>query len=301
MSIAVPAQVGMREAFAETMTELLREDPRVALLLADISTSSFEEAARDAPGRVINLGIREQLLVDAAAGMALSGMRPVAHTFASFLVERPFEQIKLGFNHQDVGGVLVSAGASYDYSASGRTHQAPGDVALIDTLGDWTVHVPGHPDELRTLLRTAVRGEGRVYLRTSTQQNARAHPVGAWQHVRQGEEATVIAVGPMLDPVLQATQGLDVGVMYASTVRPLDAASLRAQLRSPRLVVVEPYAEGTSAHLLTKALSDRPMRILSVGVPRTEFRHYGMPEEHARGRGLHPAGIRQRILGFLAG
>ena len=108
-----------------------------------------------------------------AGGLALAGLRPVAHTFAPFLVERPFEQVKLDLGHQEAGAVLVSAGGSYDYPAYGLTHLAPGDVALLDTLPGWTVHVPGHPDEAEQLLRTAIAGSGKVYLRLSLQANAR--------------------------------------------------------------------------------------------------------------------------------
>src|SRR5215471_3966127 len=154
----------MRERFATTATELLDTDPRLALVLADISTAQFAPAARRHPDRVINVGIREQLLISVAGGLSLAGMRPVAHTFASFLVERPFEQIKLDLVHQGAGAVLVSSGASYDYASSGRTHQSPGDVALLDTLPGWTVHVPGHPDEAERMLRDAAIGNGLVYL-----------------------------------------------------------------------------------------------------------------------------------------
>lgn len=137
----------MRERFVSTMSRLLDEDPRLAVVLAVIGHESFREVERRHPHRVIDVGIREQLLVGAGGGIALTGMRPIVHTFASFLVERPFEQVKLDFGHQGVGGVLVSAGGSYDWPAGGFTHMSPGDVALLDTLDGWTVHVPGHPDE----------------------------------------------------------------------------------------------------------------------------------------------------------
>ena len=160
--------LAMRERFARTTVELVEQDLSVAVVLAEISVSYFEKAMADHPDRVINVGIREQLAVSVGAGLALSGLRPIVHTIAPFLVERSFEQIKLGFNHQDVGGVLVSVGASYDISGGGRTHQSPGDVALLDTLPDWTIHVPGHEDEVEALLRDAVQGEGRAYVRLTT-------------------------------------------------------------------------------------------------------------------------------------
>ena len=123
-----------RRTFARTAATLVDEDLSVALVYAEISGQFFGDVERRHPERVINVGIREQLLVSTGAGLALTGMRPIVHTFASFLVERAFEQIKLDFNHQDVGGVLVGSGGSFDISGGGRTHQAPGDVALIDTL-----------------------------------------------------------------------------------------------------------------------------------------------------------------------
>ena len=104
----------MRNRFASVTNELLDTNERVAIVLADISGDKFKEAQEKHPFRRINVGIREQLLVNVGAGMALAGMRPIVHTFAPFLVERAFEQVKLGFAHQGVGGVLVSIGGSYD-------------------------------------------------------------------------------------------------------------------------------------------------------------------------------------------
>jgi transketolase len=292
----------MRERFERVTSELLDSDPRVAVVLAAIGASAFEPARIRHPERVINLGIREQLMIGVTGGLALAGLRPVAHTFAPFLVERPFEQIKLDIVHQGVGAVLVSAGGSYDYPAYGRTHLAPGDVALLDTLPGWTIHVPGHPDEADRLLRDAVAGTGAVYVRLSLPANAAPFPVrpGEFAVLRTGSAGTVIAVGPVADAVLAATAGLDVTVLYAATIRPFDAVTLRATLGRPDVVVVEPYLAGTSVRFVAEALADLPHRTLGLGVGRAELRRYGTVADHEVANGLDPASLRERIGGFLA-
>lgn len=290
-----------RQTFAATAAGLVDSDLSVALVYAEISGQYFRELEQRHPDRVVNVGIREQLLVNVGAGMALTGMRPIVHTFGSFLVERAFEQVKLGFGHQDVGGVLVGSGGSYDMSSAGRTHQSPGDVALMETLPDWTIHVPGHADEVEASLRQAVAGSGRDYVRVSAKQNAQAFPVtpGRFHPVRNGAGATIVAVGPMLAPTLEAVTGLDVTVLYANTVRPFDARGVRAALGSPDVVLVEPYLSGTSARCVAEALVDVPHRLLALGVPRTELRRYGRPAEHAAAHGLDAAGIRRALDAFL--
>ncbi|MFE6895413.1 transketolase family protein [Streptomyces sp. NPDC057717] len=297
----------MRDRFAPVVSQLLDEDPRVAVVLAEIGRDRFVEAERRHPDRVINVGIREQLLIGTGAGLALTGLRPVMHTFASFLVERPFEQVKLDLGHQDVGGVLVSAAASFDWPSGGFTHMAPGDVALLDTLDGWTVQVPGHPDEAETLLRHAVgAGDDRVYVRLSVQSNREALAVDGERFltVREGRSGVVVAVGPMLDAVLAATEGLDVTVLYATTVRPFDAGALRraaGAADAADVVIVEPYLAGTSTAAANDALADLPHRVLGLGVGRRELRRYGQIEEHVAAHGLDLASLRDRISGFLGG
>lgn len=291
----------MRDRFARVTSHLLDEDPRLAVVMADIGGAGLVQAKRRHPDRIINVGIREQLMISVASGLALSGMRPIAHSYTPFLIERPFEQVKLDLAHQGVGAILVSVGASYDASDSGRTHQAPEDVALLSTLPDWRIHVPGHPDEAELLLRDAIAGDGNVYIRLAAQANAAPMPteIGRFHIVRRGSQATVIVVGPMLDRTVEATSDLDVTVLYATTVRPFDAETLRAELPAPTVVLVEPYLQGTSAIWVSEALRDRPHRLLSIGVRRMENRHYGTPEEHDEAHCLDVASLRLRIGQFL--
>lgn len=187
-----------------------------------------------------------------------------------------------------------------DWPGGGYTHHAPGDVALLDTLDGWTVHVPGHSDEVEAFLRAAAATDDRVYVRLSTKENSRAHARsgGGFEVLRRGSGPTVVAVGPMLDPVLEATAGLEVTVLYAATVRPFDAAALRAALAEPAVVLVEPYLRGTSASAVNEALSDVPHRLLALGVPRHTARIYGEPADHDVAYGLDPAGLRAQIAAF---
>ncbi len=201
--------------------------------------------------------------------------------------------------------MLVSAGASFDWPTGGHTHMAPGDVALLDTLDGWTVHVPGHPDEAETLLRHAVAaGDDKVYVRLSLQSNTEGRPVDGQRFLtaREGRAGVVVAVGPMLDAVLAATEGLDVTVLYATTVRPFDADALRRATATAGtdVVLVEPYLAGTSTAAANDVLADVPHRVLGLGVGRAELRRYGQFEEHLAAHGLDARSLRERITRFTA-
>ena len=295
-----------RQRFYAVTAKLLDEDPRVALVLADIGVGYLDAYGvfQNHPRRVINVGIREALMVGATADMALEGFRTIAHSYTPFLIQRAFEQVKLDFGHQGVGGILVSIGASHDWTEGGRTHQAPEDVAMIGALPDWTIHVPGHPDEVEALLRAAVARDDAVYIRLSDAANDSAvansdRPLTTIR--RGGEEApTILAVGPMLRPVLDATADLNATLLYTHTPHPLAAEALRDAVgRATDVVLVEPYLEGTSAGAVTAALSGRAIRLLSIGVKPVELRRYGAPEEHNRAHGIDAAGIRARLAAFF--
>jgi len=284
--------MSMRGRFYALAGEALEDDTRVALVTAEIGVGELPEHPRH-----FNVGIREQLMIGVAAGLALEGMRPVAHSYTPFLVERPYEQVKLDLGHQDLGAILVSTGASYDAARGGRTHQAPEDVSIMAALPGWTIHVPGHPDELERAFRQALRTDERVYIRMSEEEN-HAPVNGEGLTVLRAGSPLVIAVGPTLGQVLAATADLDVGVAYVSTVRPFPREALRAAANGD-VVLVEPYLAGTSTAEVAAALVDRPTRIFSIGVPLTEFRHYGTPSEHRAAHGLDAAGIRTSIDRFL--
>ena len=110
----------------------------------------------------------------------------------------------------------------------------------------------------------------------------------------------MLAVGPLADPVLDATLGLDVTVLYAATIRPLDMATLRGTLGEAAVVLASRTWPDVGAGR-ADALRDIPHRILGLGVGRAELRRYGTAAEHQAAHGLDARSLRESITGFLGG
>ena len=293
----------MRDRFLAVARDVLLTDANAVMVLAAISAASFraDPALRDHQDRIVDVGIREQAMVGVAGGLALEGFRPIVMTYAPFLVERPFEQVKLSLTHQGVHATLVSVGGSWDASGAGRTHQAPEDVALMSTLPGWTIHVPGHPDEAESAIRSAHGSGTSHYIRLTGDQNqAGVASSDRIVTMRRGSDAasTVLAVGPMLDDVMAATEGLDMTVLYTSVPSPIDQRTLSASVIGNHIVVVEPYLAGTSVGRVAGALSDRPMMIDAIGIRDPELMAYGTPGELRSSHGLDAAGIRHALEGL---
>jgi transketolase len=290
----------MREQAMATAVDLFERDERVAIVMADISLDYLRPAVEHDPRRAINAGIMEQSAVGIAAGFALEGFHPIVHTLAPFLTERPLEQIKLDFGYQGLGGTFISAGAAYDYGESGGTHHAAGDIQALGSIPGLEVLVPGSAAETDALLRASYANGRPTYLRTSVVENR--EPIepapGGLTVVTRGKGLTVIAAGPFLSRALDALDGIDATVLYATTLVPLDADTL-AREASSKIVLVEQAYEGTSAAQVAAALSHRPTQLLSIGVPRRFIERYGTSAEHDAALGLDVRGIREQILGWL--
>ena len=293
--------IAMRAQAIDTVAELFDHNPRVAVVLAEISVDRFEPVLAHDPTRAVNVGIMEQTMVGVAAGYALEGFHPVIHTITPFVAERALEQLKLDFGNQELGVLVIGAGGSYDYGSEGTTHHSPGDVQALLTIPATQVLVPGAAAEADRLIRDTYTNDRVTYLRTQIVANREGRPVelGRLLVERRGSRATVIAVGPMLDRTLEATAGMDVTVLYATTLNPFDADTLGRELAGDDVVVVEPFFAGTLAAPVSQALRDRPIRLHFVGVPRAVIRDYGTPQQLDHVLGLDASGIRRQIASAI--
>jgi transketolase len=291
----------VRRQFVRTTEALLGADPRLVVLLGDIGVFGFRKAIQAYPDRVVNIGILEAGTTSFAAGLAKEGMIPVFHTIAPFLVERSYEQLKVDFCYQQLGGNFVSVGASYDYAGLGCTHHCPGDVPSLRNLPGMEIVVPGTAAEFDALFREAYADGRPTYFRLSETANEESRRVvfGKAEVVRRGERATVVAVGPLLDRVLAAARPFDVTVLYYTTVAPFDSLTLQQNLSGSKLLLVEPNYSGALAVDVLEALEDVSFELRCHGVPRRFLTGYGSAEEHDRAIGLTAEGIRAKLARLL--
>jgi transketolase len=164
------------------------------------------------------------------------------------------------------------------------------------------VLIPGHGDEVDALLRATYANDAPTYLRASVTTNAEGRDVapGRIDVVRRGERATILAFGPMLDRTIEAAEGLDVTILYATSLRPFDADGLAAIVGDRPLVVsVEPFYEGSAAPILTEALRHVPTRFVSVGVPRRFIHGYGSPADLDADLDLDVPALRARLVAAI--
>lgn len=293
--------MNMRAQLPKTLETLLAENEKLVVLLGDIGVFAMRQAFEKFPTRVYNIGILEQSTVSAAAGLALSGLLPVVHTIAPFLVERSVEQLKDDFGYQKLGGNFISVGASYDYASFGCTHHCPGDVGILQNIPGMEIVLPGTAAEFDALFKESYDNGRPTYFRLSASENGESRAVhfGKALAVQTGTRATVIAVGPMLQAALEACRGVDVTLLYYTTVAPFDAETLKNNCPSGKVLLCEPYYEGTLSREVSRALSRRPVSMATVGVPREFLTHYGTAAEHDSASGLSAAAIKTKLESLL--
>lgn len=296
-------KMNMRAQFVKTMTDLITEDPQAVLLLGDIGVHGFRHLLQNHKDRAYNIGILEQATIGLAAGMAMNDLIPVFHTIAPFIVERAYEQLKVDFGYQNLNGSFVSVGASYDYAGLGCTHHCPADIGVLKLIPNMSIICPGTATEFDALFKEGFRKVGPKYFRLSEVQNEQSHDVrlGQANVVQQGSAGLVIAVGPMLSKVMQACAGLDVSIVYYTSIAPFDGEVLK-QLINPtgRIVVCEPYySEGGLAVNILQVLEGEKIAIKTIGVPSVFSTNYGTAKEHDTHHGLDVESMRKTIHQFL--
>ena len=158
----------MRNRFGKIISELADENDKIVILVGDIGYRVFDDFRDKYPERFINMGICEQSMIGAASGMALEGLQPWVYTITPFLIERPFEQIKLDIDHQNVNVNLIGYA---DYPTLGPTHMEINDKKIMELFKNIESFFPSDGDETEKMTIKANQINGPTFISLKSDPN----------------------------------------------------------------------------------------------------------------------------------
>ncbi len=302
-------EVSVREAYGKTLLELGMENPDIVALDADLSRSTMTRFfAREFPDRFFDCGIAEQNMVGIAAGLAAAGKIPFASTFAVFAPGRCFDQIRMSIAQPQLNVKLVTSHGGISVGEDGTSHQSIEDLALIGSLPGFTVIVPADAIETAQAVKAAADSYGPFYIRLCRPKIPLVYDedyrfnLGKAVTMRQGGDATVIAIGLMVKEALEAAQNLEQEGIYCrvlnmSTLKPIDeAAVLKAAAETGAIVTAEEHLEhGGLGSVVAQVLArNQPVPMEFVAIKDT-YAKSGKPAELLERYGLTAEGIEQAV------
>lgn len=228
----------MRNAFAQAMSELAEERKDVVLLSGDIGNRMFDKFKEIAPSRFLNCGIAEANMMSVAAGMGLSGLRPVVYTITPFTTTRCLEQIRIGVAYHESPVVIVGTGSGLSYAELGATHHSLEDIAIMRTIPQMQVCTPTDAVELVAQLKDALNSDKPTYMRIGKKgepilfNSLHNLGIGKANSLTKGSDVLVLAIGPITSNAIQASKILkkerawEIEIATMGTIEPLDESFL---------------------------------------------------------------------------
>ena len=273
--------IANRIAYGETLIELMKENPNIVVLDADAgnSTSAFPVKAAF-PDRYISLGIAEQNMLGYAAGLATCGKIAFAASFAVFTSMRAVEQFRQTACLQNLNVKIAGTHAGLETGPDGSTHQSVEDVAIIRSIPNVRLLVPGSPNASRKLTRLAAALEGPVYLRFSKDPAPELYPepdefpLGGSKELSSGNDAAIMAYGNMVPVALEAARTLEntgkkVRVLDMYSIKPIDEeAILKAARETKGIITVEDHniIGGLGGAVSEVLCSRQPAKVIRLGL-----------------------------------
>ncbi|HEX9779598.1 MAG TPA: transketolase C-terminal domain-containing protein [bacterium] len=307
------ADKATRDGFGEGLLELGRRDPRIVALSGDLEDSAraiwFK---KEFPDRFFSVGIAEQDMVGAAAGLAMAGKIPFACSFSQFVSGKALEQMRVMVCYQRLDVKIVGSHGGLSVGADGATAEALEEVTHMRALPHMTVIVPCDAVEARKAAVASADYPGPVYLRLgrapvpAVTEESDAFTVGEARLMRPGTDVAIVACGVMVAHALRAAEalakdGVDARVINLHTIKPLDERALTAAAAETGAIVTaeEHTVLGGLGGAVAELLAQRhpvPMRMVGI---QDRFGTSGDPAQLLKAFGLMPEDIVSAVRDVL--
>ena len=302
-------KIATREAYGKALVKLGKINDDVVVLDADLSKSTkTNDFYKAYPDRFFNRGIAEHNLVGAACGFAATGKIPFASTFAMFATGRAFEIIRNSACYPNLNVKICATHAGITVGEDGGSHQSVEDISLMRSIPNMTVLVPADGVEAEKMIFAAAEYNGPMYVRlgrsavpTLFDENYNFE-IGKGVVLREGDDATIIACGMMVNEALIAAdmlkeENINVRVINMSTIKPIDTELIiKAAKETKAIVTAEEHSiiGGVGSAVSEVVSENHPVKVKKVGLNDC-FGESGTPGELLEKYGLTAKNIVAKV------
>jgi transketolase len=276
--------VATREAYGQALVELGRANPNVVALDADLAKSTFAaKFGKEFPDRFFTIGIAEANMVGMAGGLALTGKIPFASSFAVFLMDKGYDQLRMSVAYPRVNAKFVGSHGGISIGEDGPSQMAVEDIALACGLAGFVVLIPSDEFCARALVHRMAEWNGPCYMRTGRPKAPILYTasdqfeIGKAKRHGDGRDVAIIACGLEVGYALQAqaqleAEGISARVLDMHTIKPLDDEAVATAAREcGAIVTAEEHLldGGLGAQVAKSAAASHPVPMEFVGVQNT--------------------------------
>lgn len=272
----------MRMVFAQTLTELARQDKDICIVTPDMGYSILDCFEKEFPDRFFNVGIAEQNAVSVAAGLALSGKKPYVYSIIPFVTMRCFEQIRVDVAYMNTNVKLVGVGAGFEYGSAGYTHQGVEDLSVMRCLPNMIVCGAGDNREMEEIVKQSAQIKTPMYMRIGRHNRGILNrcdtiTVGKASVLEKGEDIALIAVSNMLPSAVDYAETLKKNgrkpyIISMHTVKPIDKDLMLDLINKG--VEINTFEE----HTIVGGLGSAVAEIIAESGKGVKFKRFGIPD-----------------------
>ena len=299
-----------RDSYGEALVELGKENEKVVVLDADVSTATKTiKFAKESPKRFFDIGIAEADMIGTSAGMATCGKIPYASTFAVFATGRAYDQIRSSVCYPNLNVKICATHAGVTVGADGATHQMLEDLSLMRVLPNMKVFCPSDDAQTKWIIKEISKIEGPCYVRLCRLATPKIYndnekfEIGKMIQLGDGTSATIFATGVTVSEALKAQKvlkenGIDIRVIDVHTIKPLDEDMiLKCAKETERLISIEDHSVlGGLGSSIAEVLTEKyPTTLERMGV-NDKFGKSGTAEELLNYFGIDAKAIIAKFL-----
>lgn len=305
----------MRNAAINKLTEIAENDHRICLMTGDLGYGVLDAYSTKCPERFFNIGISEQFMASAAAGMAMSGKIVFTYSIGNFSTLRCIEQIRNDICYHNANVKILSVGSGFSYGQLGMSHYATEDIAMLRSLPNMKILTPCDLEESVAVISYTIKSDGPCYIRFGKKSEPSLYgkspdfDVAKIHCVKKGRDVAILSHGTILNCCIQASEELSklkisTGVYAVSCIKPLDIDAIR------EIACHYGYIVTVEEHSIIGGLGSAVADILSeLALPHSQLYRIGLKDSYTNVigdytylcdyYGLSGDKITEKILGIL--